>query len=201
LDIELNNDYIKAEDERGVKIIIPIPKDLEPAKKVISLRSQFEKLGNSIFYLGDFKQNDFTKFIPLSMLSNLRREITKKIIVLGKTTYKFDYRRKENINAQYISNSVDYRDNISNSLSEKVYLEHGVSSIQPALEVSKNMVGKKVIMTTRHCILREMGKCLRTTPDSKRNFRLPLRLESGNNVFSLRFDCENCQMEVLRGQS
>ncbi|MDE6811288.1 MAG: U32 family peptidase [Muribaculaceae bacterium] len=200
LDIKLNDSHIEARDESDNAVVLPISQKLDVARNKISIRNLFDKFGNSIFYLGSFDQSSFTKFIPPSQLSEIRRNIINMMLQAQKINYKFDYRRKENPEALYISDSVDYKDNIANSLAEKVYREHGVIHIQRALEVSKKNNNRKVIMTTRHCILRELGKCLLHTPVTKRNFRLPLRLESGNNSFTLHFDCSNCQMEVFRGQ-
>jgi len=40
---------------------------------------------------------------------------------------------------------------------------HGASAIEPAAESGLDMHGKKV-MTTRYCILREIGRCGERTP-------------------------------------
>lgn len=198
IDVEITDSYIKGVDERGVKSIIPLPQNLQPAQNKISLRNHFDKLGNTIFYLDQFDDSGCNLFIPPSMLSSLRRQLIQKMMLTSKATYKFDYRKKECSDIPYISKEADFHENISNSLAESFYADHGVTDFEPALEVKSVNSTRKVIMTTRHCILRELGKCLKTTPASKRNFRLPLRLESGKNKLFLKFDCENCQMQVIR---
>lgn len=203
LDVKLTDKYITAIDERGVKAEISLPEGLETARTKKSLREMFDKFGNTIYQLHDFDENDFHLFIPASKLAELRRNLVELLEATARATYKFDYRRKENKNIPYPSKQLDYRDNVANMMAENFYSSHGVVEIQPALEVTKKSADKadsneegKIVMTTRHCILREMGKCLKWTPASKRDFLLPLSIESGNNRFRLHFDCSNCEMQV-----
>ncbi len=213
LDVSITNRFIEAIDERGVSVKISLPTDLETAKNRRSVRDQFDKFGNTVYKLRELHEDDFNLFIPASRLSDIRRQLVDALDVAAKATYTFDYRRKETPEALYPSAALDYRDNVSNRLAADFYLSHGVTDIEPAMEISPLKNGNipsskkdnisssekgKILMTTRHCILREMGLCLKETPASRRPFRLPLKLTSGPHTFPLHFDCPNCQMELLQ---
>lgn len=201
LDVTIANNYIAAADERGVAVRINFQADLQPAKSESRLKENFDKFGNSIYWLRNFTAEfDAPMFIPASQLAEARRRLLAAMDETAKAMYHFDYRRKENPAARYPESTLDYRDNVANSLARQFYREHGVTNIEDAMEIggAKNNNGMRTVMTTRHCILREMGKCLKICPADKRNFKLPLYLNSGNDKFRLKFDCDNCQMEVIQ---
>lgn len=207
LDIELGEKYFKASDERGVSVIIPNNTDMQPSLKPSDIRGMFDKFGNTIYQLRDFKNllGD-NIFIPASQLSSLRKDILKAISKASKATYPFELRKKEDSEALYPAAILDYQENVANSKARAFYLSHGVRQILPAMEIEKESGNGKnnpiksrqrSVMTTRHCILREMGKCLKETPQDKRGLKLPLRLISSNMVFPLQFDCNRCEMHLL----
>lgn len=201
LDIILTRNYISAKDERGVEAIIPLPDNLEKARNRNSIRDFFDKFGNTIYKLDKFSDSDFDLFIPPSVLSDLRRRLIKALETASRATYKFEYRRKENRDFQYPQTTLDYRDNVANHLAKEIYADHGVTTISPAWEIEKgNDTNKseRIVMTTRHCILREMGLCLKQQKKGAQPFRLPLYLTSGRNTFRLNFDCKNCEMQLLK---
>lgn len=49
-------------------------------------------------------------------------------------------------------------------------------------------------MTTKHCILRELGMCKKT---SGKKLEEPLFLVNDSAVLRLRFDCNRCGMEIF----
>ena len=132
----------------------------------------------------------------------LRRKAISLLDEANETTYKFGYRRPEDIDFAYISDTLDYRDNVANRLARKFYEEHGVRKIEEAMEVmsSKETNEKKrVVMTTRYCLRRELG-CCKKTPKNKALFKKlsePLTITTGSNVFRLEFDCSKCEMNVV----
>ena len=107
--------------------------------------------------------------------------------------YKFDYRNKEDLTALYPKKRLSFADNVANSKAEQFYKEHGVTEIEPAMEVSHITDG--VLMTTRYCMRREMGCCLKSA--NKDRLGNDITLKSGNIQMSVEFDCKNCQM-ILR---
>ena len=104
----------------------------------------------------------------------------------------------------YPYKALDFRDNVANSVAERFYRDHGVETIEKAMEASESPVAPgTVVMTTRHCILRELSSmCKRDNAKSRgRNsdaaFKEPLMLTSGNRRFRLKFDCRNCEDAAL----
>ncbi len=87
-----------------------------------------------------------------------------------------------------------YLGNITNSLAESFYREHGVEYIQLGFEV-KAQKGVP-LMFTRHCIKYEMGRCPRE--GGKSDFKEPLFLTHKGQKYELKFDCKKCEMQVLK---
>jgi 23S rRNA 5-hydroxycytidine C2501 synthase len=53
----------------------------------------------------------------------------------------------------------------------------------------------KQVMTTKHCILHSMGKCILEHPEIKQS--LPLTLTNAKDEYTLQFNCKACEMTVL----
>lgn len=166
----------------------------EAARKPADYRNVFEKLGNTPFRLNEFRNEASHLFFPVSALTSLRRRLVELLLETRRATYRYEYRRKENTSYSYPTASLDYQDNVANSMAEEFYRSHGVKRIEPALEVGgRKRQGTKEVMTSRHCILRELGLCLKSHPKLK----LPLILESGRLRFEPRFDCARCEMSIF----
>ena len=208
LDVTMYADRVEAEDERGVKVCLPTGIEFQPARTPRPLRDIFDKFGNTIYQLRDFKTESLEgMFAPASQLADLRRRLIDTLDSAARATYYFDKRRPENPACPYPADTLDYQDNVANELARKFYHSHGVAEISMAMEreasakssaeMRKKNNGMRSVMTTRHCILREMGKCLKFTSAAERDFKLPLTLTSGKSVFRLDFDCKRCEMHLL----
>lgn len=196
LDIELDKNSISANDELGNSLRLSLDVVKDKALKPMNFRSEFEKLGNTDYYLRNFVSKlPADLFIPRSSLSELRRNLIQSLKELNITTYKFELRRKENMEVKYPLRKLDFRENVANSLAEKFYVDHDVERIEKAIEVVGNKAQKgRVVMTTRHCVLRELGLCKRL---AGRHIDEPLKISSGSRNFRLHFNCADCEMEVL----
>ncbi|MDE5996812.1 MAG: U32 family peptidase, partial [Muribaculaceae bacterium] len=194
----IDDSGLTAIDERGCKIRIQLDCKKDVARKTPDYSPIFTKLGNTFYRLKQFSSYlDPSVFIPAADLTELRR---KAIDTLDKTNlmvYPFKYRKKENLSVKYFTDKLDYRDNVANSLTEKFYREHGVNEIKPALETSiyKHTNKKQRLMTTRHCILRELGLCKKEKGLGR--YSEPLSLNSGKNSFFLEFNCHDCEMHLM----
>lgn len=206
---ELNVDFFdpKGQKERkSVRIAHGLENRL--ANNPTDYRKVFEKLGNTPFRLNRFTNLVPDRFFPLSTLTALRRQLVDTLLSELRATYRYAYRRPENRNYPYLSHALDYRDNVANSLAREFYREHGVAEIEPALEMTgksektakpsrrlaeKNRNGQgRIVMSSRHCILRELGLCLKSRPD----IHQPLTLESGALRFIPSFSCSTCEMHL-----
>ena len=88
----------------------------------------------------------------------------------------------------------DWRLNVVNRLSAEFYREHGVETVEPGFEKEERSAGKEV-MTTRYCLLFELGMCRKTGKDKVLKF--PLYLSNKLGRFRLDFDCKTCFMKVI----
>ncbi|MDE7410497.1 MAG: U32 family peptidase [Paramuribaculum sp.] len=136
-------------------------------------------------------------FIPRSRLATLRRNAFEAYRRMCAARYEYDSRHKENPEAKYIRDTANYHDNVANDLAVKFYREHGVKTIEPALEVRKRRVEPGTcVMTTRYCLRRELGMCLRKLERVGAGLT-DMVLESGNLRLRVKFDCKECQMRLL----
>ncbi|MDE6410689.1 MAG: U32 family peptidase [Muribaculaceae bacterium] len=203
IDVSIDESGISASDERGVRVRLPLNAEKMVARKPMDIRHIFEKLGGTIYYLGDFNNHLLDQtFIPASVLTQLRRDLISMLDRANEATYTFEYRLKEDRDVKYPSERLDSRDNVANSLADSFYRQHGVKEIEKAMEardVSEPKRKEEVVMTTRYCLRRELG-CCKKSPLNKKLFGLlsePLTIATGPNIFRLEFDCNKCEMNVI----
>lgn len=193
----IDDSGLSVEDERGCKIRIALDCKMDVAKKTPDYSPIFEKLGNTPYRLEAFSSHlDPSIFIPAGELTEIRRRAIASLNEANRTSYPYQYRRKENSDAIYMTKTLDFRDNVANTLAERFYREHGVVKIERAFEVATPKSAKsKRLMTTRHCILRELGMCKKEKGLGKHSE--PLMLKSGKDSFTLEFNCKDCEMHLL----
>lgn len=201
VDITIDSIGITAKDEKGNYVRIPFDFKLEKAIRPMDFKRFFEKTGNTPFRLRSFSDNlTESCFLPASRMTALRRYVFELLLAAGRTTYCFDYRRNENPYALYPECRLTFADNVANTEAERFYKEHGVIDIESAMETRKGVKKAKkgeCLMTTRHCILRELGMCRKSNPEKSSNFSWPLVIKSGRINFTLDFDCSKCEMKVI----
>jgi len=159
-----------------------------PRRKILN------KLGGTIYRAGKIIDLAGQVFIPASQLTALRRQAIVQLDRARAMTYRFKLRLPENRDAIYPATALTYHDNVANRLAEEFYRSHGVTEIDPAVEL-KRPDDETMVMTTRYCIRRELGKCL-LTPQGKQWPDGPLYLTSGNIRLRVEFDCKRCGMNI-----
>lgn len=153
------------------------------------------KLGGTLLRLRKLTNDTASpKFIPASILADMRREGVEQLAQLRNKNFIRDMRRQEDVDAKYPSDTLTYHDNVANRLAEEFYREHGVTDITYAAEVRRPDHIHPVVMTTRYCLRRELGKCLRT-PEGI-SLKGPLAICNDALRLQLEFDCRNCQMHI-----
>lgn len=210
VDISIDENGVTARDERGVEVRLPLEVEKMEARKRMNPETVFAKLGNTVYRLRRFENSLYpATFIPASRLTSLRRRLIDVLDEANIATYPFDRRRPENLEAKYPDATLDARDNVANSLAERFYSEHGVKRMERALEVERQAKpvesgkdkenGMTEVMTTRYCLRRELGVCLRdrsVSPERRKLFCPPLTIATGPHKFRLDFDCARCEMRV-----
>ncbi len=165
------------------------------------------KLGGTNYCLQSYKDNvDSMLFIPASVLSELRRKAVALLDSQILATHEYEKRLPERDSAMPYT-TLTYHDNVANSLAEKFYRAHGVHSIEPAMEKlhasNYKLQGDSArgpgagmpVMTTRYCLRRELGACLKENGANK--ISGPLYLKNKAASYRLDFDCAHCQMKLV----
>lgn len=188
---------LTASDERGCMVRLPLNCTRDVAKRTIDYSPIFSKLGNTHYLLESFTSLlDSSTFLPAAQLTELRRQAISALDKANITTYPYVYRRPEKEEVLYFSETLDFRDNVANSLAEIFYRDHGVKKIEKALETRKSHEFKGTrLMTTRHCILRELGMCKKEK--GLGTYSEPLTLKSDGDAFDLEFNCRDCEMHLI----
>lgn len=188
-----------AEDKNSVKAEIKIKhekiiaKNPETATEMV--KSQLSKLGDTGYVAGEISCDwDQEYFVPLAVLNNMRRLVVEKISANRSAALARAVIELKPNDFVYPEKTLDYHGNVSNKLAKKFYTRHGVEKIDPAFELSKDYVGKK-IMTTKHCLRFYEGLCPKqgiTEPGSD-----VMYLVNGYNRYRLKFDCAKCEMNII----
>lgn len=189
---------LKAVDERGCAVVhsITLDSEPEPAKQPQAERQRqvLSKLGDTIYcmryceIMGDF-------FIPASVLSQLKRETIGLLERTHNTAYHRDIRKTENKKALFPYSNLKSADNVANHIAEQFYYDHGVTTIEPAIECDSKTAVNHPVMTTRYCLRRELGACLK---DKKAQNKLPspIFLRNGKTLLKVNCDCSRCEMTI-----
>ena len=149
---------------------------------------QLSKLGDTIYECAEVVVPDnFNFFIPNSQLSDMRRQL---IDAIGQAKREVKQARVgKNPGVKELS----YQNNISNHQSAAFYGTNELS----AYELKG---GDGPIMQCRHCLRYSLGYCVKRG-GKRPTWREPLSLVLGDGRrFRLEFDCQHCQMNVLRGE-
>ncbi len=184
-------------DQRGNSITVTTTVEAQPAltPQEAARRRVLEKVGATVYAIVNISDEVGNLFIPASVLAELRRKAVESLDKAHKMRYRRDYRLPENLGTRPpMGTRLTYHDNVSNRLAQQFYVDHGVTAIQPALEV-RRVEGEPVVMTTRYCIRRELDCCLKS--HKGKNMPSPLFIETGLDRFRLDFDCKNCRMRVV----
>lgn len=159
-------------------------------------RRVLAKTGDTDYRLRNLDDSVGELFIPASTLTDLRRRVLALLGSASRATYKYRYRLPENCETVLPGDGIlTIHDNVANCLAEEFYRDHGAREVVRAVEVDAPGAGEDVVvMTTRYCIRRELGMCLKKTPVH----RGPLYLKAPGLFFRLDFDCKRCGMNVVK---
>lgn len=187
------------EAENGAKAIVKTDFSPEICSKqegyIDNLKRQIGKLGSTVFVLTDLVCDCKEKyFYPNSVLAEMRRQCCEKLEEELLSKNSAVHSQKLSKPSEYIIDKADYRENISNSLSEEFYRSIGVSVRQKALETSP-IRGETELMRSKNCIRYNLGQCLQRDKLSK-GFEGRLFLKDNQHTYRLAFDCSSCTMSL-----
>jgi collagenase-like PrtC family protease len=171
-------------------------------KAEVSLRENLSKLGNT-----DFAAKavilELTQpwFVPASVINHLRRDAITQLIDIRSTAYPRPKRREATEPpAIYPEDTLTYLANVYNKQAHAFYQKHGVKLIAKAYEANETL-DEVPVMITKHCLRFSHGLCpkeakgvigVQGTVTAE-----PMTLISGNDRYTLKFDCKPCEMHVM----
>lgn len=189
---------IELTDVRGCSVSVSARVELQEAvtPQKGPRRRILEKLGATLYRAVKIVDlADDRCFIPASALTALRREAVEALDRAARATYRFELRREEKPGLMLPEGYVaTVHDNVANRLAREFYASHGAVRIESAAEVAGSVSGREPVMTTRYCLRKEMGKCLREA--SGKTWPANLCLVSGPTRLRVEFDCKACRMNL-----
>lgn len=196
---ETPNGYqVTMTDEYGLSATALVEWQKEDARtpQEANIRTQLSKLGGTGFEVQNVDVKlEGERFIPSSLLSDLRRQATAELERIRLESYVRP-RAGASAKTYYPVTQLTYLGNVMNAQARTFYQDHGVTSIDDAFEKSAPDSG--VIMFCRHCIRYALGICPHRGKNGGPQVKEPLYLESADGRrFRLRFNCSDCQMEIL----
>jgi len=184
------------EDDCQASVSIDFLKEISLKNQKENYRQQLSKLGNTIFQLNKltitFSEN---WFIPSSVLSDWRRKTIDTLQIERKINYFRPKRKIPTDSPVYPETHLSYLGNVANQKARMFYVQSGVKTIDPAFETEART--NVPVMFTKHCILYQLGGC-KKEKNAKKDWVEPLFLFSERNRFQLKFDCERCEMHLLK---
>lgn len=199
VDITLSVNHIEASDKHGnktKKYFFNSKEYSNNSKEYFSkTKEQFSKMGNTIFELDNFVYDCQEKyFFPTSFLNSLRRDVLESLQEQILNSYNTPVQRQIDYSIPYIKTKIDYTENVSNEKSKAFYANKGIEIKEYALEKEMKQ-GEICLMRSRNCIRYNLGQCLKRHT-IKKDYQGDLFLKDNNHKYRLKFDCENCLMEV-----
>ncbi|MDE5595188.1 MAG: DUF3656 domain-containing protein, partial [Muribaculaceae bacterium] len=191
---------LRLTDERGkhTEVVCECAAEVSRTPQRDNRLRTLSRLGDTIYRLlsvDDTLGDD--SFVPASVLTDLRRRAVEALDRTRRASYTYDYRRQESeVISPFRDGALDRHDNVANSLAQRFFEDHDINVAEPAAEVSlPDRTEDRRVMTTRYCLRRELGACLRT----KQCDILPreLYLRAPGVTYRLDFDCANCRMKVV----
>ena len=193
-------------DEQGFSATAQITAEKQPANDVqkaeTSLRDNLAKLGNTDFVARDISL-ELTRFwfLPASTINQLRRDAIAQLTEVRTLGYERPaLRAAAEPPAIYPQDTLSYLANVYNQKARDFYHKHGVKLIASAYEANEEL-DEVPVMITKHCLRFSHGLCpkeakgvigVQGTVTAE-----PMTLISGNDRYTLKFDCKPCEMHVM----
>ena len=192
---------LTATTDRGLCACVSLTTELQKAQKPQeeNIRQQLSKLGNTPFVCNDITiaERCAECFIPSSMLSDLRRRLTEKLLESIKAQNNIKDRRQKDAASiaftTWYPQNKPYLYNVSNDIAANFYADCGLDIGISSFETSQPTT--PLLMQCRHCIRHMLGHCRKNEKADKWKEPLFLRLADGRK-FRIRFNCHKCVMEI-----
>lgn len=187
-------------DERSysAEIVAASGNDAAKSPQTDARRRTMSKLGDTIYRLEELHDGLAERFVAASTLSDIRRKLVEALDATAAAQYHRPKASARTLEAAAFESlpELTYHDNIANRAAESFYLSHGARIATKAIEISKP-VGGTIVMTTRYCLRRELGACLRVPHQSSQLPRI-IFLENPTGRYRVDCDCNACEMKIVK---
>lgn len=187
----------EASDIRGARACVTTDKTYTDRARTPQQQARGDimgRTGTTIYDVASLDDRLGDLFVPSKDLTALRRNLFSALDADFAIRRRIPLRKNSELQPDAFAGlRLDYHANVANSLSKEFYTSHGAEVAENAVEVEASG-GEKRVMTTRYCLRRSLGCCLKTP----RGSLLPRRLWLDAPIGRLRveFDCENCNMKL-----
>ena len=198
------------EDFCSATIAVPLEKEIAQKPQQENISRQLTKWGNTPFEIKQFTNKlNQNWFIPSSILSQVRRQLTEKLLSVRKIQYchcglaschcgldpqSQTNRLRVKPAMTNLASTLSYTANVSNQKALAFYSNHGAKDIQKAYELEKP---KEVpVMFSKYCLKYQLGYCPKDSK-SEQTYKEPFSLITGSHELQVVFDCKNCEMRIL----
>ncbi|MGL4955866.1 MAG: peptidase U32 family protein [Bacteroidales bacterium] len=190
---------ITAVDEDNTRVQLSYPRERIMANNSDKVKGiiqqQFAKIKDSGYLCQEVNfTHPLLGFYTIGELNAYKREIIAQLEQKRHEAYPLSSIPIVKNDTPYPAKELDFGGNVLNTLAEQFYKRHQVQKIAEGYECQKPL-GRVALMTCRYCLLKELNWCKRSK--SPRRLHEPLFLENNGRRFELRFDCKNCQMQLL----
>jgi putative protease len=193
-------------DEDGIESSACADLALQPAQQAAqadsALRTSLAKLGNTMFEAGAIELKlSQPWFVAASAINALRRDAIAAHEAARLAAWQRPERKAPaEPPAVYPEQQLSYLANVYNEKARAFYHKHGVQLIDAAYEAHEEP-GEVSLMITKHCLRFSFNLC----PKQAKGVQgvqgqvkaEPMTLVSGNERYTLRFDCKPCEMHVV----
>ncbi|HEY4542636.1 MAG TPA: U32 family peptidase [Noviherbaspirillum sp.] len=193
-------------DEDGIVSTTEAPIALQPAQQAeqaeAALRTSLGKLGNTMFEAARIELNlSQPWFVPAGAINALRRDAIAAHELARLVAWQRPPRKASTEpRPVYPDTQLSYLANVYNEKARAFYRKHGVQLIDAAYEAHEE-AGEVSLMITKHCLRFSFNLC----PKQAKGVQgvqgqvkaEPMTLVSGNERYTLRFDCKPCEMHVV----
>jgi putative protease len=193
-------------DEDGIESTTHAQIALQPAQQAEQaengLRASLGKLGNTMFQAESVELKlSQPWFVPSSAINALRRDAVAAHEAARLAAWQRPERKAPADPAPvYPETQLSYLANVYNEKARAFYHKHGVQLIAAAYE-SHEEPGEVSLMITKHCLRYSFNLCpkqAKGVQGVQGQVRAePMTLVSGNERYTLRFDCKPCEMHVV----
>ena len=193
-------------DEDGIETATSAGIALQPAQQAEqaagTLRTNLSKLGNTMFEAGAVELAlSQPWFVAASAINALRRDAVAAHEAARLAAWDRPQRKAPaEPPAIYPEQQLSYLANVYNEKARAFYHKHGVQLIDAAYE-SHEEPGEVSLMITKHCLRFSFNLCpkqAKGVQGVQGQVRAePMTLVSGNERYTLRFDCKPCEMHVV----